>query len=404
MEKQKRVSQNVIIIMCWLVYSLSYLGRYSYNANINLIIGDYGVSKAQAGLVATFFFFSYGAGQVINGILCSRYNKKWLFPIALMISAAINTAVFFKAPFSSIKYLWLLNGFAQSCLWSGLISVISKTVDNEHMNKAMIYMSTTTCVGTVVTYGFGSLFVHFGNYRFSFIFGAAVMAVIGIIWFLIYSPSLEVNEEIKNKKSEKGERSGAGMKGLVSVMLILGFFAILHNILKDGLATWAPGILKERYDLGDSLSILLTIILPLLGIFGAVFAINLSKHIKDFVLLASVLFGIGGFASGLIVWIPSMNVIIAVVCFGVVVCMMHGINNVVNTLAPLKWRDRVDSGRVAGIMNGCAYAGSTISSYGLGKIADIGGWQMVLEMLFALSVAAVVIGIVYEIITLKREK
>ena len=70
--KRKKVSQNVIIVMCWLVYSFAYLGRYSYNANITLIIDDYGVTKAQAGLVATFFFFAYGIGQIFNGILSNR--------------------------------------------------------------------------------------------------------------------------------------------------------------------------------------------------------------------------------------------------------------------------------------------------------------------------------------------
>ena len=89
---KKKTSQNLIIIMCWLVYSLAYLGRFSYNANITLIIEDYGVNKAQAGLVATFFFFAYGIGQVINGILSSKYNKKLIFPIALTISSLINLA------------------------------------------------------------------------------------------------------------------------------------------------------------------------------------------------------------------------------------------------------------------------------------------------------------------------
>ena len=84
--------------MCFLVYSIAYFGRYSYNANITLIIDDYGVTKAQAGLVATFFFFAYGVGQVINGILSSRYNKRILFPTVLLVSSAINLALYFGAP------------------------------------------------------------------------------------------------------------------------------------------------------------------------------------------------------------------------------------------------------------------------------------------------------------------
>ena len=78
-----KCSQNTIIWLCWCVYTLAYLGRYSYNANINLIMRDFGTNHAEAGLVTTFFFFSYGIGQVVNGIMCKRYNKKFIFPIVL---------------------------------------------------------------------------------------------------------------------------------------------------------------------------------------------------------------------------------------------------------------------------------------------------------------------------------
>lgn len=389
---KKKTSQNVIIIMCWLLYSLAYLGRFSYNANITLIMEDYGVNRAQAGLVATFFFFAYGIGQVINGILSSKYNKKWIFPIALTLSSAINIAVFFGTPFFTIKYLWFINGLLQSCLWSGVISVISKTVDNKHMKWALVLMSTTTCVGTIATYSASSLFVSLNHYRLSFLFGAAVMTALGIIWFNIYGTELEVYQpEAKPQSSQTVQKGRAG--GVMTLMILLGFFAVLHNIVKDGLTTWMPDILKQRYALKDSISILSTIILPILGIVGAIMVIKINQYIKNFVLLISLLFAVGAIGTGCIAYFVKMPVILAVFCFGAVVCMMHGINNITNSLAPLKMRDRIDSGKMAGIINGCCYAGSTISSYGMGKIADLGGWQLVLNILFILCIFAVVVGL-----------
>ena len=57
---------SLLILLCWLVYTCSYLGRLGYNANIALIESDYNVSHSTAGIVGTFFFFAYGCGQVIN--------------------------------------------------------------------------------------------------------------------------------------------------------------------------------------------------------------------------------------------------------------------------------------------------------------------------------------------------
>ena len=47
-------------------------------------------------------------------------------------------------------------------------------------------------------------------------------------------------------------------------------------------------------------------------------------------------------------------------------------------MIPLKMRDQVDSGRTAGLLNGFCYLGSTLSTYGLGYVAENSGWQAVL--------------------------
>ena len=47
----------LLMFLCWLVYSTSYLGKVNYAANITQIIDYYGITKAQAGSVSTFFFF-----------------------------------------------------------------------------------------------------------------------------------------------------------------------------------------------------------------------------------------------------------------------------------------------------------------------------------------------------------
>ena len=57
-----------LILLCWLVYTCSYIGKLSYNANIEPIIENFKITKSQAGLVASFFFCVYGAGQIFNGL------------------------------------------------------------------------------------------------------------------------------------------------------------------------------------------------------------------------------------------------------------------------------------------------------------------------------------------------
>ena len=96
-----------------------------------------------------------------------------------------------------------------------------------------------------------------------------------------------------------------------------------------------------------------------------------------------------------IMTLGSHSAVMMIVCFGIVLCLMHAVNNVVTSIAPLKMRDKVTPGKMAGILNGFCYLGSTISSYGLGMIADHWGWQSVFILLLALCGICTVIGLFY---------
>ena len=87
MQKKRKVGISAItlILLCWLVYTCSYMGKVNYSANINPIMDFYKIDHSTAGLVSTFFFFSYGVGQVVNGLFCKKYNLKWIVFILLTI-------------------------------------------------------------------------------------------------------------------------------------------------------------------------------------------------------------------------------------------------------------------------------------------------------------------------------
>ena len=400
MTGKRTVSQNTIIILCWLVYCTAYLGRYSYNSNITLIIDDFKVSNAAAGAVGTAFFFAYAIGQVIHGIMSRRYNKKWIFPIALFGSSVINLAVFFGIPFYAIKYLWFVNGLLQSCLWPSLIAVLSMTLDKESMNKAVILMSTTTCVGTVMSYGSSSLIVWLGNYRFAFLIGAILMSLIGFVWLIIYNAE-ERYVPVNKVKTEAGGRKTAIAGGLLITIIIMAVFAVSDNFVKDGLTTWAPVIFKSRYGLRDEASILLSLILPVIGILGAILSVFLNKYIKDFISLCGIMFAISAMFLVFVCMVPGIGLLLSVICFAVAVLMMHGINNVLTSIAPLRMRDKIDSGRLAGLLNGFCYVGSTLSAYGLGRVADISGWNTVFMLLLGMCVLAVIICVIHRAVRAK---
>lgn len=390
----KRKQQILIVIAC-LVYSFAYTGRYSYNANIAPIMAFYNVTRAEAGLTGTFFFFAYGAGQLIHAIFCRFYPRKYIIPGVLGVSAILNIAVFCGVPFGAIKYLWLLNGICQSVLWPTLVLVLSDTMDSVMMKRAVFAMSLTVVIGTVISYGGSAIFNLFDLFRGAFLLGAVLMVAIGIAWLIGYDTLTLENAGLAEAHAASSEATTAGggsrkcaaNGALIGLFAVCGLFMAVDNFVKDGLNTWTPVILKERFGVGDSLSIVLTVALPFCGVFGAMLALRMNRKIRDFrALSGSLLLLLSVCICGILLSMKLESMVLTVAFLGVVSCFAHGINSIMTSIMPFAMRDKVNPGFLAGLMNSAGYVGSTASAYGLGVIADRTDWNTVMYILLFASV------------------
>ncbi len=376
---------QLTIFLCWMAYTAAYPGRYSYNSNITPIMDAFGVTHGEAGLVTTCFFFAYGVGQVVNGLLCRRYPRRWIIPFSLACSAVLNIAVFLGAPFWTLKYLWLLNGGLQSILWPTLISVLSQSLPALYLKSSVLVMSTTVPIGTLLAYGLSSLLAVRGGFPFSFLTGALLMAGAAAAWLFLYRDA-PASENAQPVQTSRTPGKGLLNRAVAVTVLVLCLFAVANNLVKDGLTTWVPSILKERFGLPDSLSILLTLVLPVLGIFGAACNGLLKRRLPSFIKLSGLWFLLAAVSTAGVILLLDTSLWWAVLAvFGIISLSMHAVNNAITSMAPLYMREQLDSGLLAGVLNGCCYVGSTISSYGLGWVADHFGWNGVFLLLLAVT-------------------
>ena len=133
-------------------------------------------------------------------------------------------------------------------------------------------------------------------------------------------------------------------------------------------------------------------VLPIFGVFGSVIAMRANKYLKDFrALIGAFYLVLSACLLGVIWALRADSVVAILILFGMISCLAHGINNVLVSIMPLHLRDRINTGFLAGLMNSACYIGSTASAYGLGKLADGKGWNFVICVLLASTVAATVI-------------
>jgi OPA family glycerol-3-phosphate transporter-like MFS transporter len=258
----------------------------------------------------------------------------------------------------------------------------------------------------LIIYGLSSIFVAFDKFKLSFYTAGIVVIVVAFIWLFLYDRAVtasklekydeEHEEETETVATEQQTQKTAERKLLFTSVYVLCFCAIGVNLIKDGLTTWVPSILKDEFSMSDSLSILLTLFLPVLAVFGNACALKMHKLIPDYVNHCVSVFCVIAVLIGVIIGSLTYEMV-AFMLIGLVIVnfLASSLNSLITSIFPLFMRGKVNSGLFAGILNGFCYLGSTISSYGLGAIADNFGWTAVFWTLIGFCVLTFVVWGVY---------
>ncbi len=396
---------NFLIFLCWAAYTAAYVARLNYNASIVEILAQLNITKEAAGTVSSFFFFAYGAGQLINGLLSKRYNTKYSVTFALVASCIINLGMTFCNGIGAMKILWLFNGIFQSILWSSLIKTLSDNLADDKLPKAVMVMSTTVASGTFAAYGLSALFSALKmNWTSIFYVASAIVGTVSVLWFAginTIQKSAKQSETVGNKI--KNKLSITPMFIFTVVVIVIS--AVTNGFIKDGITTWVPSILKEKFGMPSSLSIIVTLLLPVVSIFGASLVKTMHKRQKNENILNGIFYFAAMILAALILLTINLkSAPLTLILFGGIACLMSAVNNVITSVVPLYSRDKIDSGLSAGLLNTFCYVGSTLATSLLGKIADTKGWNDVFICILLFTVAAFAVCCICVIVTKSKKE
>ena len=396
---------NFLIFLCWAAYTFAYVARLNYNASMVEILSQLGTTKEAAGTVSSFFFFAYGAGQLVNGLLSKKYNTKYSVTVALGASCVVNLAMTFCNGIDEMKYLWFFNGVFQSILWSSLIKTLSDNLADSKLPKAVMVMSTTVASGTFMAYGLAALFSYLNlSWTLIFYVASVLVGLVAVLWFVGMSTIQKAKKETEiTNKITKGKLSLTPVFVIGIIVILIS--AVTNGFIKDGITTWVPSILKEEFGVSSSLSIIVTLLLPVLSIFGTSIVNALHKKQKD----ENALNGIFYFATIILVGfiILTLNlksVPLTLALFGGIACLMSAVNNVITSIVPLYSRDKIDSGLMAGLLNTFCYVGSTLATSLLGRIADTKGWNDVFICILIFTAISFVVCCAFTLLKKKYAK
>lgn len=182
------------------------------------------------------------------------------------------------------------------------------------------------------------------------------MTIFGIIMMLVW---IYITRNISMGNAEKNVESGDKeiifVWGLISFAGLIPIFItiFLHGTLRDGILTWLPSLVNEKFGLSETSSILGTAVLPILSMVSVLISNAIYHKIKNEIKTAAIMFGMAftTMLSG---------------------CMC-GVKHMLISLFPKNSAKLGMVSAFSGVLNAFTYVGASISSYGFAAIADFRG-------------------------------
>ncbi len=403
---------TLLILICCFVYSMAYVGRLCYGANLTSVIANFEITKSEGGSVSSFFFFSYAAGQLLNTILAKYYNPKYVVFFSLSVSAICNLCMGLASSVIFMQLVWLVNGLLQSTLWCSILNLQAKYLSGKDIGRAIIWNCMTIAIGTFVSYGLSALLTALSiTWRVVFFSASALVFAAALIWFCgvryMENAAFLVDEEEKTVVSAtpKAHTTRVFTKYVLFVFIFACFTAALCAFIRDGIVTWLPTILKEDFGVEGSLSIILTMILPEISLFGAFSVKQLLKKLKGHLLLEGCFFiVVAGMLVAVIALYPYRQTALTIALFALMYLCITCIVNLTTSIIPFAVRQYKGAvGSVSAFLDACCYVGSICSTYLLGLIAENGGWMRVIYVVTGVAVAGIVFAFVGSVLARKSE-
>ena len=423
--KTKGYSRGGIILLCSLVYFVSYFSRKDFAAVMAGMLSENVVTRSTAGLIGTMLFAFYGAGQLISGYLGDKIKPHYLIIIGLSTTGVCN-ALMPIIPEGVMIAVWGVNGLAQAMLWPPIVKMLSKYLDHKSYVTANLIVTSAAHVATILLYIYVPICLSFMSWQAVF-FTASVLSLCSVLLFAIalriVLPKSEEDHISSDSPGSGAEDTGTPStveaiditaeppvkKGIVSILRDSGVITalvciIVCGFLRDGIESWLPTLYSEAFGRAASESILVSVILPIFSILSisAVTALHKGKLFSNELSGSVILFGAAAICAVPLVFLVRLDGIvfgiISLILTSLICAAMHGVNFLLISCLPGRFASMGRAATVSGLCNSCVYIGAAISTYGIAMISKSLGWSWTIAAWIALCA----VGIVFCFVSYKR--
>ena len=320
---------------------------------------------------------TYGLGQIVNGRLGDIFNPTSLIFSGLLITTVANLLF----PFASssvplMAILWAINGFAQAMMWPPIVKILVSKCDEAEYTYAMIRVSWGSSLGPILVYLTAPMIISIFGWEGVMIASAILGATVAIVWF-IFKSRITNDYSIPTTNNTSTSKKIKIPSFTIVPLVFISIGIIFQGMLRDGITSWTPTYLSEvfNYDAGDSIFYTLALAVFSIVCYTVVGEVY-KRYMKNEVLGASILFTLAIASCALL--FAAFNVaggIFTVAMLSVITGLMHGVNLMLISYVPKRFKVYGNISTISGLLNSCSYMGSAIFTYAVAVLSERLSWR-----------------------------
>lgn len=383
--EKKYITGKPLAWLLTLLYFVSYMTRINFAAIIQEVVTATGFSKSALSVILVCLSMTYGLGQIVNGRIGDRIKPQNLILCGLLCATLINL-IFPLFSFSVVwmAILWAINGFAQAMMWPPIVKILVANTDDATYGYSVVRVSWGSSMGTIVVYLLAPLIISLVGWKGVFLLSAIAGLAVTVVWWILKSrvQCTETSVPVAEQANAKFRFPKAAIFPIV--FIVLGI--IFQGMLRDGVTSWMPTYLAEVFHFGNQTSIFCTVSLAIFSM--VVFSIvgNLYKRFfRNEVVCAGVVYIVATVAAGLMYLFFDGGAVFAILMMALITGCMHGINLMLISHVPKRFKKYGNISTVSGAINSCTYIGAAISTYGISVLSETIGWQNTVGVWFLIS-------------------
>lgn len=377
MDKKTTRRESGIVLLCAVIYFVSYITRINYAAVLVEYVKSTGFSTEEASFALTGLAIFYGAGQLVSGFLGDIIKPKYLIFSGLVTTAIMNFSLPFCGNPAILAVVWCINGLAQAMMWPPIVRILTASLSMDNYKKATVKVSYGSQLATISIYLLAPLCVKFSGWQTVFFVASACAAVMSVV-ALILLPDVEI---IKSKKQQETmdqvKKTSFPYILFASIMLV----TILQGIMRDGVANWLPTYVENEFSLPSELAILVGVAPPIFSLVCYEVTTFLGRKVlKNEMACAAAIFLPSLAGAFVLAFFPGTSVALSVALTTLINGSMHGVNLILTCHIPPYFKKTGRISFISGLINSCTYIGSALSGYGFAAVSTRFGWGGTIAM------------------------